>query len=99
MGADWVRRSQIIVAISPSLFGRLGGIALASFSSGLGEMTYLQLSTTYGSSLGGIAIGWFSSGTGAAGIVGALLWWELRALGVTKGLYICSVSDNSHFLD
>lgn len=86
------------VASSSSLAPRLGGIALASFSSGLGEMTYLQLSTVYGTlpvphDLGGIAVGWFASGTGAAGLVGAGLWWILRGLGVRLGLLICSVSN------
>lgn len=61
-------------------------------------MTYLQLSIVYGSlnlpgvDLGGIAVGWFSSGTGAAGLVGAGLWWVLRGLGVKQALLICSVS-------
>ena len=61
-------------------------------------MTYLQLSTVYGSvdvpgiDLGGIAVGWFASGTGAAGLVGAALWWMLRGLGVRTGLLVCAVS-------
>ncbi|KAM0792898.1 hypothetical protein ACM66B_002659 [Microbotryomycetes sp. NB124-2] len=84
----------IIVATSGSLIPRLFGIAMASFSSGLGEMSYLQLSTVYGAipgaDLGGIAVGWFASGTGAAGLVGAGLWWVLRGLGVRIGLLICS---------
>ncbi|ORY90784.1 batten's disease protein Cln3 [Leucosporidium creatinivorum] len=85
----------LIVALSQSLLPRLSGIAIASFSSGLGEMTYLQLSTVYGSldtpaDLGGIAVGWFASGTGAAGLVGAGLWWGLRGLGVRSGLLVCS---------
>ncbi|KAM0751550.1 batten's disease protein Cln3 [Meredithblackwellia eburnea MCA 4105] len=84
----------IVVALSPSLGYRLSGIAVASFSSGLGEMTYLQLATVYGAldhlDLGAIAIGWFASGTGAAGLVGAGLWWLLRGLGVRAGLLICS---------
>jgi len=88
----------VTVASSSSLLTRLFGIALASFSSGLGEMNYLQLSTVYGSlnvpfDLGGIAVGWFASGTGGAGLVGAGLWWILRGLGVRAGLLICSVSE------
>jgi battenin len=91
-----------IVATSHSLLPRLCGIAIASFSSGLGEMTYLQKSTLYGSlslpgrgqeDYGGTAVGWFSSGTGAAGIGGAGLWWVMRGLGVKQGLLICSVRD------
>lgn len=64
-------------------------------------MTYLQLSTVYGSldtsaDLGGVAVGWFASGTGAAGLVGAGLWWILRGLGVRAGLLICSVGAAHH---
>lgn len=64
--AYFVGNSQIVAA-SDGLFLRLLGIGIASFSSGLGEMTYLQLATTYSmeaeDSLGGVAVGWFSSGT------------------------------------
>jgi len=38
-----------VVAASTGLAPRLFGIAVASFSSGLGEMTFLQLATVYGS--------------------------------------------------
>lgn len=83
---------MVIVALSGSLFPRLLGISLASFSSGLGEMTYLQLSTLYGSdALGTKAVGWFASGTGGAGIAGAGLWWVLRGIGVRAGLGMSSV--------
>lgn len=83
---------MVVVALSGSLFPRLMGIALASWSSGLGEMTYLQLSTSYGSdALGTLAVGWFASGTGGAGIVGAGLWWLLRGVGVPAGLGMSSV--------
>ena len=55
-------------------------------------MTYLQRTTVYGDDdLAKLAVGWFSSGTGAAGLVGAGLWWELRSLGVKAGLGISSV--------
>ncbi|GAA96738.1 uncharacterized protein L969DRAFT_90665 [Mixia osmundae IAM 14324] len=82
----------IVVALFDSLDMRLLGIALASLSSGLGEMTYLQLSTAYGrDELGSQAVGWFASGTGAAGLVGALLWWLLRGLGIKLGLSITSL--------
>lgn len=90
--------------MSSSLSFRLLGISIASFSSGLGEMTYLQLSTLYtnpstnststekkGLNLSSTALGWFASGTGAAGLVGAGLWWFLRSLGVREGLLITSV--------
>ena len=34
---------------------------------------------------------YFASGTGAAGLVGALLWWEMRSLGVRTGVGLSSV--------
>jgi hypothetical protein len=62
-----------------------------SFEKGLGELTFLQLSTTYSRKLSGISVGYFASGTGAAGLVGALLWWEVRGLGVREGVGLSSV--------
>ncbi|EJU01293.1 batten's disease protein Cln3 [Dacryopinax primogenitus] len=83
---------MIIVAAGESLTMRLIGIAIASFSSGLGELTWLQLSTSYNSSgEDRRGLGYFASGTGAAGLVGAGLWWMLRALGVREGVGISSV--------
>lgn len=76
----------LIIALLPSLYTRLAGIALASFSSGLGELTFLQLSTRFSRTGAGRAVGWFSSGTGAAGLVGASAWWIVRPLGVREGL-------------
>jgi battenin len=37
-------------------------------------------------------LSYFASGTGAAGLVGAFLWWELRSLGVKTGARISAVS-------
>ncbi|KAG1859261.1 batten's disease protein Cln3 [Suillus subluteus] len=82
---------MLVVAFHESLYSRLLGISLASFSSGLGEMTFLQLSTTYSRSVGGRSVGYFASGTGAAGIVGAFMWWELRGLGISTGVGISAV--------
>ncbi|KAK7062843.1 deoxycytidyl transferase [Paramarasmius palmivorus] len=83
---------MLVVAFFDSLFARLLGICLASFSSGLGELTFLQLSTTYAPpSIAGHSIGYFASGTGAAGLVGAFLWWELRGFGVRVGVGLSSV--------
>ncbi|KAF9224848.1 batten's disease protein Cln3 [Gyrodon lividus] len=83
---------MLVVALYESLYARLLGISLASFSSGLGELTFLQLSTTYSPpSVGGHSVGYFASGTGAAGLVGAFLWWEVRGLGVRLGVGISSV--------
>ncbi|KAI0641301.1 batten's disease protein Cln3 [Trametes meyenii] len=74
---------MLVVALFDSLYMRLLGICLASFSSGLGELTFLQLSTRYHPpSVAGHSVGYFASGTGGAGLAGAFLWWELRGLGV-----------------
>jgi battenin len=35
---------------------------------------------------------YFASGTGAAGIVGAFAWWELRGLGISTGVGISAVT-------
>nr|GAT43301.1 batten's disease protein [Mycena chlorophos] len=83
---------MLVVAFFDTLFMRLLGIGLASFSSGLGELTFLQLSTTYSPpSVAGHSVGYFSAGTGAAGLVGAFLWWEVRGLGVRVGVGLSSV--------
>lgn len=88
-----------LVATSNTLTPRLFGIALASFSSGLGEMTFLQRTTCYhNDEYSKLAVGWFSSGTGAAGLVGAGLWWELRGLGVKTGISLSSVSSLYTFI-
>ncbi|KAJ7057155.1 batten's disease protein Cln3 [Mycena amicta] len=83
---------MLVVAFFDSLFMRLLGIGLASFSSGLGELTFLQLSTTYSPpSVAGRSVGYFASGTGAAGLVGAGLWWEVRGFGVRVGVGLSSI--------
>ncbi|KAJ3547710.1 hypothetical protein NMY22_g1551 [Coprinellus aureogranulatus] len=83
---------MVIIALFDGLLVRLLGIAFASFSSGLGELTFLQLSTTYSPPpVAGHAVGYFASGTGAAGLVGAFLWWEVRGLGVRLGVGMSSI--------
>ncbi|KAI0000431.1 batten's disease protein Cln3 [Russula vinacea] len=83
---------MIVVASSAGLSGRLFGIGCASLASGLGELTFLQLSTTFHPpSVAGRGVGYFASGTGAAGLVGAFLWWEIRGLGVRIGVGLSSV--------
>ncbi|GLB39925.1 putative CLN3 protein [Lyophyllum shimeji] len=83
---------MIVVAAFDSLLMRLLGISFASFSSGLGELTFLQLSTTYAPpAVAGRSVGYFASGTGAAGLVGAFIWWEVRSLGVRVGVGLSSV--------
>jgi len=82
---------MLVVALNESLAARLLGISLASFSSGLGEMTFLQLSITYNLAVGGHSVGYFAAGTGAAGLVGAFLWWEVRGLGVRLGVGVSAI--------
>ncbi|VDB87170.1 unnamed protein product [Peniophora sp. CBMAI 1063] len=83
---------MVIVAGFDYTAMRLLGIGLASFASGLGELTFLQFSTTYHPPVvAGLGLGYFSSGTGAAGLVGAFLWWNLRTLGVRIGVGISAV--------
>lgn len=55
---------------------RLGGIVLASASSGIGEVTFLLLTHHYGK----LAIGGFSTGTGGAGLAGSLLFLILTSI-------------------
>lgn len=82
-----------IIAFSASLYPRLFGISMASLSSGLGELTFLQMTTTLPTrNSSRTALGAWSSGTGFAGIAGAAIWWLLRGLGVKGGLGISSVS-------
>ncbi|WVO15553.1 protein BTN1 [Cryptococcus depauperatus] len=81
----------LTISFSSSLAPRLLGISLASLSSGLGELTFLQLTTTLPSRESSTtALGAWSSGTGFAGIAGAGIWWLLRGLGVKRGLGISS---------
>ncbi|KAF9238938.1 batten's disease protein Cln3 [Melanogaster broomeanus] len=87
---------MLVVALYESIYARLLGISLASFASGLGELTFLQLSTTYsplscGRTQRRVSALYFASGTGAAGLVGAFLWWEVRGLGVRLGVGISSI--------
>jgi battenin len=80
------------IALSSGLYPRLLGISMASLSSGLGELTFLQLTTTLPTaSSSSTALGAWASGTGFAGIAGAGIWWILRGLGVKVGLGISSV--------
>ncbi|KAG6849848.1 hypothetical protein H0H93_004342 [Arthromyces matolae] len=63
-----------------------------TYHTGLNELTFLQLSTTYTSPAAGAhSVMYFASGTGAAGFIGALLWWELRGLGIKVGIGLSSV--------
>ncbi|CAI4230100.1 unnamed protein product [Auanema sp. JU1783] len=59
-----------LVAFSPSVAISLTGVTLASFSQGIGEITYLALSSFFPSS----TIAAWSSGTGGAGLIGSFAY-------------------------
>lgn len=82
---------MLIIAVFESLTMRLLGIALASFSSGVGEVTFLQYTTRLRRDLSTQCVGNFASGTGAAGLLCALAWWLVRPLGVSTGIILLSV--------
>lgn len=67
---------MLIISLSAStnIFFKIIGICMASLSSGLGELTFLQL-THYYSELH--SIGGFSSGTGVAGLGGSFIFMFL----------------------
>lgn len=96
--ARWLTLLTKTIALSSSLSPRLLGISLASLSSGMGELTFLQLTTTLPTeATSKTALGAWSSGTGFAGVAGAGIWWLLRGLGVKGGLGLSSVSQ-THFI-
>lgn len=55
------------------------GVACASVGGGLGEFTFLSLTTFYSSN----CVSSWSSGTGAAGVLGALSYAGLTAAGLS----------------
>ncbi|GMS98548.1 hypothetical protein PENTCL1PPCAC_20723, partial [Pristionchus entomophagus] len=63
----------ITVAVSDTAYLALTGVAMASFGSGLGEVSYLSLSAYFPASV----ITAYSSGTGGAGVFGALAYASL----------------------
>lgn len=67
---------MLSVALLPPLWLKICGIVLASFSSGLGEVTFLQLTHFFDST----ALQGWSSGTGGAGLVGAGLFMLLTTV-------------------
>uniref|UniRef100_A0A1I7UG29 Battenin n=1 Tax=Caenorhabditis tropicalis TaxID=1561998 RepID=A0A1I7UG29_9PELO len=62
--------SFLIVGISDSTWLALFGVVLASFGSGLGEISYLALTSNYPSS----TVSFWSSGTGGAGLIGSTFY-------------------------
>ncbi|CAJ0564455.1 unnamed protein product, partial [Mesorhabditis spiculigera] len=62
--------SYILVALGKDVFTALTGVVLASFASGLGEISYLSLASNFKNDV----VSAWSSGTGGAGIFGALAY-------------------------
>ncbi|ODQ64771.1 batten's disease protein Cln3 [Nadsonia fulvescens var. elongata DSM 6958] len=64
---------MLIVATGSTISLKLVGVVFASFSSGLGEVTFLQLTHYYGET----SLSAFSSGTGGAGLAGSFMFLVL----------------------
>lgn len=81
---------MVFVALSGGIPFKIFGIILASLSSGLGELSFLQMTHFYGE----LSISAFSSGTGGAGLVGSFLYLMLTTwlkLSVTATLLFFSI--------
>lgn len=70
----------VAVAFAESQWLALGGVAMTSFASGLGEPTFLAYSAYFNKNV----ISTWSSGTGGAGIVGSLAYTLLRFFGLSN---------------
>ncbi|RCK55906.1 Protein BTN1 [Candida viswanathii] len=84
---------MLLLSLSPNdvIFWKILGIALASLSSGMGEVSFLQL-THYFNEVD--SIGGFSSGTGGAGLFGSfffMIMTNLLGIPVWIVLLLCSV--------
>ncbi|KAF9326302.1 battenin CLN3 protein [Podila minutissima] len=64
-----------VIAMGQTIPIRLGGVMMASLSSGLGEQTFLMLSSFYRLQM----VSAWSSGTGGAGLLGSLLFLALTS--------------------
>ncbi|KAF9915452.1 battenin CLN3 protein [Lobosporangium transversale] len=65
----------VIIALSDTISGRMLGVTMASLSSGLGELTFLMLTSFYRLQM----VSAWSSGTGGAGLLGAFLFLLLTS--------------------
>lgn len=72
--------SFVIVASATTKWIIFLGVAFTSFSSGLGDPTFLALSTQYDKNV----ISTWSSGTGAAGVIGSISYSILRKIGLSS---------------
>ncbi|KAG0069288.1 battenin CLN3 protein [Linnemannia elongata] len=80
----------VLIAQAESITVRLLGVMMASLSSGLGELTFLMLSSFYRLEM----VSAWSSGTGGAGLLGALLFLALTSwlgLSVPQTLAVVSL--------
>ncbi|KAJ1125139.1 hypothetical protein NDU88_003576 [Pleurodeles waltl] len=71
--------SFLIVSFSTGIVMSISGVVFASVSSGLGEVTFLSLTSFFHSDV----VSWWSSGTGGAGIFGALSYLGLTWAGLS----------------
>ncbi|XP_061444191.1 battenin isoform X3 [Rhineura floridana] len=71
--------SFLLVAFSTSTAQSITGVVLASISSGLGEITFLALTSFFNSAV----VSAWSSGTGGAGLIGALSYLGLTEAGLS----------------
>ncbi|XP_069508205.1 battenin isoform X2 [Ambystoma mexicanum] len=71
--------SFLIVSFSSGIAMSLIGVVFASVSSGLGEVTFLSLTSFFHSDV----VSWWSSGTGGAGIFGSLSYLGLTWAGLS----------------
>lgn len=72
--------SFMIVASASTQWIVFLGVAFTSFSSGLGDPTFLALSTHYHKNV----ISTWSSGTGAAGVIGSISYTIMRKIGLSS---------------
>nr|XP_020648511.1 battenin isoform X1 [Pogona vitticeps]XP_020648512.1 battenin isoform X1 [Pogona vitticeps] len=71
--------SFLLVAFSTGTAQSMAGVVLASISSGLGEITFLALTSFFDSTV----VSAWSSGTGGAGLIGALSYLGLTEAGLS----------------
>ncbi|XP_019118103.1 battenin isoform X2 [Larimichthys crocea] len=71
--------SFLLVSFSSAVWMSILGVIFASFSAGLGELSFLSLSVFFSR---GVLGGW-GSGTGGAGVAGALLYSGLTQAGLS----------------
>ncbi|XP_053119652.1 battenin isoform X2 [Hemicordylus capensis] len=80
--------SFVLVALSTSPAQSIMGVVLASISSGLGEITYLALTSFFKSAV----VSAWASGTGAAGLIGAISYLGLTEAGLSPQLSLLTMT-------